>query len=339
MTSEVQLFFFIIANIMIFFLLIKNINIFYKKRILIDYPDQNRKLHKKPTPLIGGILIANYLILVLIFQIEFNQITMATDLLIVIPLIIFIVGILDDIFFINAYAKLLIICLIFAIPVFLSDQFLIQTIYFASFNKLIHFNKFSFFITILCLALLINAFNLSDGINGLATGLAIIWLIYLLIISNAKLAYLLLPLLILLIIIFYYIYAGKFFLGDNGSLLLASLIGLLTINIYNTNLENKNLIPVENIFIIFMLPGIDMLRLFIFRIYKKEDPFFPDRDHLHHKLNKKYNLKKSLFIYFSIIIFFILLNHSNIIKPFYIIILFVFFYIFLLKKLNKGKFI
>ena len=47
-----------------------------------------------------------------------------------------------------------------------------------------------------------------------------------------------------------------------------------------------------------MLPGLDMLRLFIERIFKKKDPFDGDKNHLHHYLIKKNSLKKTLLIYF-----------------------------------------
>ena len=39
-----------------------------------------------------------------------------------------------------------------------------------------------------------------------------------------------------------------------------------------------------------IIPGIDLIRLFITRILKVSHPFKPDRNHLHHILLRKYNL-------------------------------------------------
>ena len=99
----------------------------------------------------------------------------------------------------------------------------------------------------------------------------------------------------------YYIYKGKYFLGDSGSLFFSSIVGLIAIYNYNTLLQNK-LVPVENIFIIFMIPGFDMLRLFIERILRKQNPFSADRNHLHHFLIKFFSLKQTLIIYFFLVI-------------------------------------
>ena len=46
-----------------------------------------------------------------------------------------------------------------------------------------------------------------------------------------------------------------------------------------------------------MIPGLDMIRLFITRIFKKKNPFSPDNNHLHHLLLYKYGNLKTLIIY------------------------------------------
>ena len=55
------------------------------------------------------------------------------------------------------------------------------------------------------------------------------------------------------------------------------------------NISNNDIIYTEEIFLIMMLPGIDMLRLFIIRITNKKNPFKPDKHHLHHLLSNKLN--------------------------------------------------
>ena len=75
-------------------------------------------------------------------------------------------------------------------------------------------------------------------------------------------------------------------------------MSLYITNRYNS--INSNL-SCEEIFLILMIPGIDMFRLFCVRIYQKKNPFKGDLNHLHHLLIRKFNLLKSLMIYFFLI--------------------------------------
>ena len=61
-------------------------------------------------------------------------------------------------------------------------------------------------------------------------------------------------------------------------------------------------ISVEEIFLVLMIPGIDMLRLFVIRIINKKNPFKADQNHLHHYLIKNFELNKSLIIYCLLLI-------------------------------------
>jgi UDP-GlcNAc:undecaprenyl-phosphate GlcNAc-1-phosphate transferase len=110
------------------------------------------------------------------------------------------------------------------------------------------------------------------------------------------------------------------FLGDSGSLLLGSFIGFLIINNYNNEIIFSKF-PVENIFIVLMIPGMDMLRVFILRLFKNKNPFSSDRNHLHHLLlDKKLALYKTLLIILSLCILPIIINIMTNIKPIIIII-------------------
>ena len=86
-----------------------------------------------------------------------------------------------------------------------------------------------------------------------------------------------------------------------------------------------------------MLPGIDMLRLFIFRILDKKNPFLPDKNHIHHLLLEKFTYWKTIIIInFAIIIPILLslINFSNLI----IIIFFILIYLISILVLkNKYK--
>ena len=291
----INIIFFLILNTFIFIIVNK-----YKEsylKFLIDVPDKNRKLHDKPTFIIGGVFIAIYLIFYLAQNIIFNN-----DYLLIIlisSLAIFLIGIYDDYIQIGPYKKLFFLSLIILLAIFFDSRLVIDNLYFSTFNKSFSLGKYSYLITILCMLLLINSLNLSDGINGLAIGISIIWVCYLVLNSNIKILIFLIPLLFLLLILFFNILKGNFFLGDNGTLVLSSLIGFVVILSYNFNLNNEETqISAENIFILFFIPGVDMFRLFILRILNKGIHF---QDRIICTFNNiKFSLKKTLTIYFSL---------------------------------------
>jgi UDP-GlcNAc:undecaprenyl-phosphate GlcNAc-1-phosphate transferase len=323
--------FFSLFNLLSFFIINH-----YKKNFsfLLDKPDGIRKLHRNPILMIGGVFVANYLILTLIYSYFYDL-----KIIFIIAsgsILIFFIGLIDDCISLNPYKKLIIISVIILIVVNFNHDLKIQTLYFSFFKKNVDLAKYSLFFTILSILLLINCLNLSDGINGLAAGISIIWLIFSYIYANFELQIILLPLILLLILLFTWIIREKFFLGDNGSLLISSFIGFVIIFIYNQNLyNNSSIISVESIFILFMVPGVDMFRLFLERILKKRNPFKADRNHLHHLLIDKFSINNTLLIYFSLITFFILLDRSKLMQSIYLIIIFLFFYIFMIVKLKK----
>ena len=79
---------------------------------------------------------------------------------------------------------------------------------------------------------------------------------------------------------------NKAFLGDSGSYLLAFVFSYFFIKFYN----QTNLINTDQIVLFMIIPGLDLMRLFIYRIYKGNYPFTPDRNHLHHILLLNNNL-------------------------------------------------
>ena len=73
-------------------------------------------------------------------------------------------------------------------------------------------------------------------------------------------------------------YNGKIFLGNNGNILLSFFFSLIFIKSYNLGYIKYT----DEIVILMLIPGLDMLRLFIERLLKKKNPFKPDKNHLHH---------------------------------------------------------
>ena len=104
-----------------------------------------------------------------------------------------------------------------------------------------------------------------------------------------------------LTIFFFYNINNKIFLGDSGITLLAIYISDILIKDYNLN---QNLYC-DEIFLIMMLPGLDMLRVYIERLLKKKDPFLSDKSHLHHILLNRIP-KRYVFLYQFLFIILIL---------------------------------
>ena len=79
------------------------------------------------------------------------------------------------------------------------------------------------------------------------------------------------------------------FLGDSGTMLIAFIVSYFFIKSHN--LYNKFFS--DEIFLIMMIPGFELLRLAVTRIYKKKHPFSPDRNHIHHLMISKFGFLKS----------------------------------------------
>ena len=61
-----------------------------------------------------------------------------------------------------------------------------------------------------------------------------------------------------------------------------------------------------------LIPGLDLIRLFLLRIFNKKNPLNSDRNHLHHILIAKYSLEKTILIILFLISFPIILDYLNI---------------------------
>ena len=88
----------------------------------------------------------------------------------------------------------------------------------------------------------------------------------------------------------YFNSTGKIFLGNSGTYFLSFIISFFFINFFK-NFEN---ITSDQILGIMFIPGLDMIRLFVVRMLKKNNPFSADRNHLHHKLLEIYGYKKTI---------------------------------------------
>jgi UDP-GlcNAc:undecaprenyl-phosphate GlcNAc-1-phosphate transferase len=203
---------------------------------------------------------------------------------------LFILGIVDDTINLNYRIKFFLTIILIMLLLLLDNSFILSKINFSFFSNTIYLNKFAIPFTILCFLLFLNAFNMFDGINLQAALYSLS--LFLFFIQNDLFIVLNLLMLIPLIIFITKNYNGEIFLGNNGSFLLPFFFSSLFIKNYNIN----NIKYADEIVICMLIPGLDMLRLFICRVYNKKNPFKADKNHLHHLIMQSSNYKNTIII-------------------------------------------
>lgn len=145
--------------------------------------------------------------------------------------------------------------------------------------------------TVACVVFMINAINMSDGLDGLAggTGLFIFALLALTgWLDSAPAGLVLISLLLALSTLGFLIHnirvptrqRARVFLGDAGSMMLGYAIAWLAVAIATTH-PDGDVYPISMAWLL-VVPGMDTLALFFRRIHLGKSPFAPDRTHLHH---------------------------------------------------------
>ena len=263
-----------------------------KEKHLYDEPNE-RRINKVVVPNLGGIAIfigVSIATLLCLHQFEFIEFRYIQASMI----ILFFIGIKDDILIISPRKKLIaqIICaLILIIP---------GQIRFTNLHGILGFDEINYIasvaITLIAILAIINATNLVDGIDGLAASIGIFSSVIFgskfLVTNNADYAILCCALVgSLFAFLWFNVYGttNKIFLGDTGSLLLGLLIAVQVIQ-YNefalkTTPQEIAFAPIFSLAIL-ATPLADMIRVFTVRILNGKSPFAPDMGHIHHRLLK-----------------------------------------------------
>lgn len=293
----------------IFLLLFNLIFIFYFKNIsqyinLFDKPDQLRKFHKKKIANIGGLLIFLNLFFFYIYFVFNNNYFNTHNFILsrneiynffIFSFLFFGIGFLDDKYILSPNLKLLLFAFVIVCLLFIEKNILITEIKFSFLDRIIDISKISFLFTSASFLLFINAFNMFDGINIQSAIYSLFLLLIFLIIGFAT--EIIIVLILSLLFFTYLNFKNQCFLGDNGSLIIGFILSFLFIKSYNANF----IIYADQIFLLMMISGIDLLRLAITRIYNGKHPFKGDRDHFHHNILVKYGYNKTVLIIFLII--------------------------------------
>jgi UDP-N-acetylmuramyl pentapeptide phosphotransferase/UDP-N-acetylglucosamine-1-phosphate transferase len=260
-----------------------------QEKKLFDFPDE-RKLHRQPIPALGGIGIFSGFITAFLLTATFTDGSVKFQYLLAAALVIFFVGLKDDLLNISPLKKFLgqilasaIICLKGGLVITSMDGFL--GIYELP-------DMAAYLLTMLTIVVIINAYNLIDGVDGLAAGLSIIsasfFAIYFSL--NDYMAYACLATSLIGALLAFLIFnsqPARIFMGDTGSMMLGLLHAMMVIQFINTA-ATAPVWPVVSApavgFAIMFVPLFDTLRVFSFRMLQGSSPFTPDRNHIHHIL-------------------------------------------------------
>lgn len=275
--------------ILILTILLFNLSIYLKfetianKLNFFDKPDGKLKKHLKPVSLIGGlvILINIYLIVFILNLLGLENLLFEKNylsLFLFLTTLFYMVGALDDLKNINPNNKLLLIFLVLVISIIFFPEIKIVEIKISFLPKMYYFKSpYTQIFIIFSFLLLANAMNMFDGTNLQLISYSTFVIIIFILKGFMPIFFILLT--ICLIALGVLNFKNKVFLGDGGSNLLSAVLGLTFIYQYK---KFDNFFLGDEVFVILLIPSIDMLRLFIVRLINKNHPFKGDLNHLHH---------------------------------------------------------
>ena len=283
--TYLHIFYSFISALLICYIAIPKLIYFALKLKLLDTAG-DRSSHKVSTPFFGGIAIFTGVICSLLFWSDnFENI----QFILVSILIVFIVGLIDDLRAISAFKKLIGQILATLVLIFLGDLQIDSMHGVLGVHDLPIWASVSF--TIFVVIVIINGFNLIDGIDGLAGGLGLIsslsFGVIALIIGQVDIALIAFSLSGALVgFLRFNIFPARIFMGDTGSLVVGMILSVLAINCIKYGLVNENysLPQIGPLLAISFLavPLFDSLRVFIVRAINGNGTLTAARDHVHH---------------------------------------------------------
>tara|TARA_B100000700_G_C14925497_1_gene799196 strand:+ start:183 stop:1232 length:1050 start_codon:yes stop_codon:yes gene_type:complete len=319
-------------------------SLFASKFKLIDQPNE-RKIHPKPTPLVGGLSI---FLTIYVFSIFYPPEIYIVKVILYVSFFVLIVGLIDDALQLGIRIRL--ILQIFSSLLVMGAGLVIvdlgnYSLFDGVVRKVIFFDLqvFSLVLTLFAIVGLTNATNFIDGIDGLSSLLTTLAFVFIFLFSyfdTGKTETILLSIIIFSNVGFVILNMGfvknkKIFLGDAGSMTLGFLLACLLI--YYAQYQYMH--PVLTLWCV-PIVIFDLLGVIIRRVLKKENPFVADRRHIHHLLlDIGYSQKLVLFL---ILFFSILISISGYLVYFYIssdisLVLFGLYfilYVFVSQKIN-----
>jgi UDP-GlcNAc:undecaprenyl-phosphate/decaprenyl-phosphate GlcNAc-1-phosphate transferase len=268
-----------------------------KLKHLVDEPSEERKLHRRSIPTIGGIIIFGAILFAyaLWFPENYHHIEKAFTnfkFLVASLVLLFFVGVKDDIIGTAPMKKLAGHVIVAFILVIMAE------IRIKSMHGLFGIYELedwqSIMLSVFAYVVIVNAINLIDGVDGLASGVVFLaavlmgsWFYMALNVPLALLAFVLAGALAGFLV--FNFSPARIFMGDSGSLVIGAIVSVLAISLINQDMRSVpdifSKVPLP-VFVMAVLsyPLVDTLRVFIFRAIKGVSPFSADKNHIHHKL-------------------------------------------------------
>ena len=264
---------------------------------VVDQPDNLRKTHPEPTPLVGGIAIMVPIVMWSATRIAFgNPHAGALDLAVALCAGgIAVVGFMDDQQMISPVGRLLLLAIFSIVALKLAPQLFVYRIHTVTWGWLSVSPALSMVLVVLALMGFSSAVNMVDGVNGLVLALVCIWSVCLALKGGAGLEMAQL-LMVACFVTLLFNARGRLFLGDCGAFAIAFALGLMVIESHN-----EGRIPLETVLVWFLLPVVDCLRLIPLRILRGRSPFRPDRLHFHHRLGERIGEPGAIVVYVGLV--------------------------------------
>ncbi|MFB2118129.1 glycosyltransferase family 4 protein [Parapedobacter sp. 2B3] len=270
------------------------IKLAYKKRLFDDPALEERKIHKYRTPNLGGIAVLISFAFTACLCISGNILPYA-NYIFASGLLIFSVGLKDDLAALNPYKKFLGQTVTALIVVYFADIRL--TSFYGVFGIHDIHPVVSYPFTSLLIVFIINAFNLIDGINGLLGSVSMIVSLTFGYIFFQMEEYGLAILAVsmagsVLGFLRYNLGKARIFMGDAGAYTIGFIVSVLAIQFIELNKPGEvtamvnsfgRAVPAVAIAIL-IIPIFDTLRVIVIRLVQGKSPFMADRNHLHHRL-------------------------------------------------------
>lgn len=262
-----------------------------RQKQLMDVPN-GRSSHSNVTPSHGGTAIFASLIIVYSLLADLTAASSKLYLLIPALVILFFIGLKDDILVASAYKKLIAQILAALVIVVGAD------IRIGNFFGLLNLYELSYplsvGVSVFVLVVVTNAYNLIDGIDGLAGGLGIVaaalfgtYFFYMGFYQESTLCAAMIGALSGFLY-FNFSRTNKIFMGDSGSLVMGFTLAVMGMQFLQVNELMNPVVHISNAptlaILIFAIPLFDTLRVFVQRIANGKGPFHPDRTHIHHFL-------------------------------------------------------
>ena len=308
-------------------IIIPRILVISLRKRLFDQPD-SRKVHHRPISRLGGVTFFPVILIVMctvgllqFYEMENITSSVISESLCLVAglMLLYMIGVCDDLIGVRYRRKFEVQILAAAFLPFagLSIQNLGGLFGWYEISPLVGVP-----LTMLLTVFLINAINLIDGIDGLASGLCMVaitlfgmsfawhgsWMYALLAFASVG---------VLVPFFFYNVFGNanrghKIFMGDTGSLTLGFILSVMVVKYVSVMVQESSRLdgaPVVMAFSVLLVPSLDVCRVVLNRFRRRVHPFKPDKSHIHHKfLNMGFTPRRSMILIQLMAVAFIVLT-------------------------------